>query len=79
MDMGYGIVNVWKVGEEGDLVAYAYKHEDEPEGGEFTISRATGEFTASKFGPSRAGYAAQHIITKAWGQGSLPERAQWAG
>lgn len=76
--MGYGIVNVWKTGEQGDLVTYAYQHEDEPEGGEFMISRATGEFTGSKFSPSRAGYAAQHIIAKAWRQGSLPDRAQWA-
>lgn len=77
--MGFGIVNVWKVGEQDDLVTYAYKHEGGAEGGEFTISRASGEFIASKLGPGRAGYAAQHVITKAWRQGNLPDRAQWAG
>jgi hypothetical protein len=75
--MGLGIVDVWKVGEQGDLITYAYAHEGQ--GGEFTINRTTGEIAASKLGPGRAGYAAQHKIIKAWRQGLLPDRTQWAG
>jgi hypothetical protein len=75
--MGFGIVDIWKTGENGSLVIYSFTHEGRE--GSFTIDARTG-FTSDVVAvPGTAGYAAKHKITQAWRMGALPDKAQWAG
>jgi hypothetical protein len=75
--MGLGIIDIWKVSEQADLVTYAFEHEGKS--GEFTINRKTGEATEPVPEHRSVGHAARHKIIKAWRSGVLPERTQWAG
>lgn len=83
--MGFGIVDIVKVREEGPLTVYAFSHEDYGQAatrGEVTIDRQTGvlgEPVILSGRPNRAGYAAAAKIKQAWCEGSLPDKLQWAG
>jgi hypothetical protein len=75
--MGLGVIDIWQVREEADLVTYAFDHEGHI--GHFTINRRTGEATPPVPEHRSGGHAARHAIIKAWRAGALPTRAQWAG
>jgi hypothetical protein len=83
--MGYGVVDVWQTNVVGSLVTYAFEKLDPAEHrtGSFVIDSETGEIVEQSFvvgDPNeRAGLSAQHKIIKAWREGELPVRTQWAG
>jgi hypothetical protein len=79
--MGFGVIDIVKVGEKDALVTYAYEHEGER--GHFTIDRKTGECAELDRelpkGKRSALLLAQHKIRQHWRGGELPEKAVWAG
>jgi hypothetical protein len=75
--MGFGFVDIGKTGQSGDIVTYAYEHQELS--GAFTINIASGEITDIGTPMTRAAYAAQYKIITHWRKGELPERTQWAG
>jgi len=75
--MGLGIIDIWKISEEADLVTYAFEHEGRA--GQFAINRITGEATQPVPEFRSVGHAARHKILTAWRAGELPDRTQWAG
>ncbi|MEM8697349.1 MAG: hypothetical protein AAGE05_15110 [Pseudomonadota bacterium] len=79
--MGYGIVDIRKVGSYGDQVAYAFHHEGKA--GTFFVDMNTGEISGASFvktdREARAGFAAQFKVKQAWEAGELPEKLVWAG
>jgi len=79
--MGYGTVDIRRVGEHGGKVAYAFHHEGRA--GTFFIDTNTGEFSGWSFAEhdveARPAAAAQHKVKKAWESGELPDRLSWQG
>ncbi|MGL5838043.1 MAG: hypothetical protein ACRCY3_06015 [Sphingorhabdus sp.] len=79
--MGYGTVDIRKVGEHSDKVAYAFHHEGKA--GTFFIDKATGEFSNFSYTKddieARPAAAAQNKVKKAWESGELPDRLSWQG
>ncbi|MNR15720.1 hypothetical protein D3C85_1322750 [compost metagenome] len=75
--MGLGIIDIWKVFEQEELVIYAFEHEGRT--GKFTINRRTGEATEPRPEHGSVGHAARYKVISAWREGALPERTQWAG
>ena len=79
--MGYGTVDIRRVGKHGDKVAYAFHHEGKA--GTFFIDANTGKFSGFSFAENdaeaRPAAAAQHKVKKAWESGELPDRMSWQG
>jgi hypothetical protein len=79
--MGYGSVDIRRVGDHSGKVAYAFHHEGKA--GIFFIDAKTGEFSGFSYRETdieaRPAAAAQHKVKKAWEAGKLPDRLSWQG
>ena len=79
--MGYGNVDIRKVGEHLDKVAYAFHHEGRA--GTFLIDKKTGESSNFSYAENdieaKPAAAAQYKVKKAWESGELPDHLSWQG
>lgn len=79
--MGYGSVDIRKVGEHDGKVAYAFHHKGRA--GTFFVDVQSGEFSNFSYEEgaieAKPAAAAQHKVRKAWEAGELPEQLSWQG